>query len=577
MTRSEVIREIAVRGDIPQLEASRFMEIFLLKMASLLVEGDALTLDGLGSFTRIRMTSDQKKENGGSDAIRFVPEHPTSLQGDLLFGIPIDVYASPNNLDLYFNLGINRPLIPLKGHTIVVDNIPSSPHEIRKYFDQKVSLVIGSGLLERTAVSRETKQSIPSEESRREPEKVLVADEIEVPWEFGSEWKKEEGENILAANELPEGKLSSTGSDENIEGEASWDFGSADERSEDSHEEKALPSYMQIVKAPEKATQEFSIDLSEFEKEQTVERAAEEISPDKEIAEDRPLDENTHAVDIIDVLAKKEQEEEEERKRKEAEIDAEYEKFRYQRVRSTAEILNIPHFLEDDAEAMLNGQPGKDNVALAPVESAPQESQTEELEPEEEEKKSGFFKTLLWLLLLLIIAGVIGYFVYEKVYRSAREKNAKAALQNAVSPNIIERDYAFPVTYPYVPVKPEIKADTTASVNKNTNLLSSPPKNTIEEKKTPRTEKAKKEKNTQVLSAPKKVIPPAPRPVIKEDKARNTREAEGQYVQVMSVKIQSVAESEAARLRSLGKKAIVQQAEIPGRGTWYRVKVSKSK
>jgi nucleoid DNA-binding protein len=572
MTRSEVLREIAVRGDIPQLEAGRFMEIFLLKMASLLVEGDSLTLDGLGSFTRIRMTSDQKRENSGSDAIRFVPEHATSLQGDLLFGIPTDVYASPNNLDLYFNLGINKPLVPLKGQAIVVDNIPSSPHEIRKYFDQKASLIIGSGLLERTAASRETKQTMPFEELHLAPEKVPVEDEIEIPWEFGSDWKKEEGENILAANELPEGKLSTTGADENIEGEASWDFGSTDGADEESHEAKALPSYMQIVKAPEKTTQEFSIDLSEFEKEQTVERVPEEKSP-----ESKHPDENTHAMDLSDVLIKKELEEEEERKRKEAELDEEFEKFRYQRVRSTAEILNIPHFLEDDAEAMLQGQPGKEEEVRPLAESAPADEPAEESEPEDEVKKSGFFKTVLWLLLLLIIAGAIGYFVYEKVYRPSREKNAKANLQNAVHPSIIDRDYTFPVTYPYAPIKPEVKADTTIPVNQNVNASAAPPKNTVEEKKIQGTEKATKETNAQILNAPKKVSPPAPRPVIEKTKTRDTHESEGSYVQVMSVKIQSVAESEAAKLRSTGKKVIVQQVEIPGRGIWYRVKVSKSK
>jgi nucleoid DNA-binding protein len=579
MTRSEVIREIAIRGDIPQLEAGRFMEIFLLKMASVLVEGDSLTLDGLGSFTRIKMTSDQKRDSSGSDAIRFVPEHPTSLQGDLLFGIPTDVFASPNNLDPYFNLGINKPLIPLKGQPVVVDNIPSSPHEIRKYFDQKISIIIGSGLLERTAASREAKLAAILEESHPEPEKVPVEVEIEVPWEFGSEWKKEQGENILSASELPEGKLPATESADAIDGEADWDFGATNEDEEEVREEKALPSYMELVKTSEKATQEFSIDLSEFEKDHTEERTPEEKIPADEVGSN----ENTQAVELSDVLAKKIHEEEEkeaERKRNEAEFDEEFEKFRYQRVRSTAEILNIPHFLEDDTEAMLQGKKSVDNEIVEPVKpEVPElpEEPAQEPEREEEIRKSGFFRTFVWILLLLIIAGVIGYFVYAKVYRPEQEKKAKAASQSAVNPNIIERDYAFPVTYPYPPVQPAVKADTSVQTGRDTNYLSAPPKGVIEEKKTPGTGKVVKETNTKVSSAPQKVAPPAHNPAIKKEKVRNSQEAEGSYVQVMSVKIKSIAESEAAKLRSMGKKVIIQEAEIPGRGTWYRVKVSKSK
>lgn len=580
MTRSEVIREIAIRGDIPQLEAGRFMEIFLLKMASILVEGDSLTLDGLGSFTRIKMTSDQKRDTNSSDAIRFIPEHPTSLQGDLLFGIPTDVFASPNNLDPYFNLGINKPLVPLKGQPVVVDNIPSSPHEIRKYFDQKISIIIGSGLLERTAASREAKLAAILEEPHPEPEKVPVEDEIEVPWEFGSDWKKEKGENILAAPELPEEKLPAAESAENIDGEADWDFGSTGDTEHGAHEEKSLPSYMELMKTPDKATQEFSIDLSEFEKDHTEERVPETASNAGDRGDDSNADGNIHAIDLTDVLIKKELEAEAERKKNEAEFDEEFEKFRYQRVRSTAEILNIPHFLEDDTDAMLQDKKHEDHEIVEPEQHEspvlPDEPVVE-TEQEEEEKKSGFFRTFLWILLLFIIAGVIGYFVYEKVYRPEQEKKAKAVSQSAVNPSVVERDYAFPVTYPYPPVQTVGKTDTSAQLQRDTAYLSAPPKGTMDEKKTQGTGKPAKETNTKVSSAPQKVIPPAPAPVMKKDKTRTTKEAEGSYVQVMSVKIKSVAESEAAKLRSMGKTVIIQEAEIPGRGTWYRVKVSKSK
>ncbi len=573
MTRSELIREIAVRGDIPQLEAGRFMEIFMLKMASLLVEGDSLVLDGLGSFTRIKMTSDQKRDSNNSDAIRFVPEHPTSLQGDLLFGIPTDVFASPNNLDPYFNLGINKPLIPLKGQPVIVDNVPSSPHEIRKYFDQKISVIIGSGLLERSAASRESQLAAILEEAHAEPEKILVDDEIEVPWEFGSEWKKEQGENILAASELPDGKVSAAESTGAIDGEADWDFGTTDDGEEQVQEEKSLPSFMQLVNTPEKSTQEFSIDLSEFEKDSTIERI-----PEESIKETPVHDENAHAIDLTDVLIKKELEAEAERKKNDAEFDEEFEKFRYQRVRSTAEILNVPHFLEDDTETLLQRKKEEDDEVVkqeTPGPILPEEPADEPVTAEEEEHKSGFFRTFMWFMLLLIIAGAIGYFVYEKVYRPEQEKKAKAKSQSAVNTNIVERDYVFPVTYPYPPVQTEVKKDTSIAAAKNAATQQAPPANTVVEKKDQGTGMAKKETNTKNSNAPQKVIPPAPNPVIKTDKTKKAQVGDGSYVQVMSVKIQSVAESEAAKLRSMGKTVIIQEAEIPGRGTWYRVKVRK--
>ena len=586
MTRAEVIREIANRGEIPQLEASRFMELFLLKLASLLVEGDSLNFAGLGDFTLVKISSKQAATQQVSNAIKFVPEQATSLQGELIFGIPTNAHDAVSDLDLYFNIGINKPLIPLKGNVAEIDNIPTSPLEIRKYFAQKVDLVLTGGLIERASKYQLSAWDALPDTLESPGSQTMVEDELDVPWEFGGDWKKEYEEESL---------LSSTGEfhdeaykppvvkdeAEDEEPESGWDFGALDE-SDTRSQTNNIPVPGNIpVSSVSGLTRELEIDLSEFESEKGNETADDEASDDDALEDFDSVFKKSLAQNMFEQTPE--------------DIEEQYKKEQYQRVRSTSEILNLPPLFDEETEEVVDDGPANPAIDLRG------RKLTRHFDDERFDPKGLTYSSIpatlhkaytssKWYVLAFIVVTVIASLLYSKLYTPpAKIKTASATAVTPVKveqdlvvrkiiPTVIERDYAFPVTYPYAATEPKSNApenkqpgkiETQTPVQQNNGR--------------PESKEIQKQIEQPAAKTIHKQEPPAPQPVANKtvttgkDLSRNVsgnifQEGNSFQVQIMSIKDRSKAEQEVARLKSLGIQATLREVEIPKRGVWYRVR-----
>ncbi|MBP1683094.1 MAG: hypothetical protein H6Q27_658, partial [Ignavibacteriaceae bacterium] len=140
---------------------------------------------------------------------------------------------------------------------------------------------------------------------------------------------------------------------------------------------------------------------------------------------------------------------------------------------------------------------------------------------------------------------------------------------------IVQRDFDIPVTYPYMPKVNETSiSETVTPKNENQNLV--PEKTEIVKTEPIKTEikKVEKEIPKQTVTETKQSV----NPVIPTGKALNVGNNIYKYgnyfvVQVAAFRSSSISENEAGKYRNKGLNAFVEAAEIPGRGTWYRVRV----
>ena len=177
---------------------------------------------------------------------------------------------------------------------------------------------------------------------------------------------------------------------------------------------------------------------------------------------------------------------------------------------------------------------------------------------------------------LLVIVLSIALYWYLEFYK----KSEAAPIVNQISLNsnnakIVQRNFDIPVTYPYLPkVKETSISETIAPLNEDKNAI---------------TEKNEVLKADQKNVQEKKVEKEIPKqPVTEAKESLKTVTTSGKYlnvgnniykygnyfvVQVAAFRSNSISENEAGKYLNKGYNAFVEAAEIPGRGTWYRVRV----
>ena len=142
LLRTEAINLLAEKAGVPQLEAARFMEIFLYKLSELLLEGDHFKIADFGDFV---ISSQQKGSAKNQAAGKIFLFTPLGESGSVTFGAPTSYSASVSPLDQIFTLGINRRFIPVRGESYSSDGLPSGTEEMRKYLEQHAGLLLQEG------------------------------------------------------------------------------------------------------------------------------------------------------------------------------------------------------------------------------------------------------------------------------------------------------------------------------------------------------------------------------------------------------------------------------------------------
>ena len=177
---------------------------------------------------------------------------------------------------------------------------------------------------------------------------------------------------------------------------------------------------------------------------------------------------------------------------------------------------------------------------------------------------------------LLVIGLSLALYWYLEFYKKSEvSPAAKQIVLKTDNAKIVQRDFDIPVTYPYMPKVNETSiSETVTPKNENQNLV--PEKTEIVKTEPIKTEikKVEKEIPKQTVTETKQTV----NPVIPTGKALNVGNNIYKYgnyfvVQVAAFRSSSISENEAGKYRNKGLNAFVEAAEIPGRGTWYRVRV----
>jgi cell division septation protein DedD/nucleoid DNA-binding protein len=199
------------------------------------------------------------------------------------------------------------------------------------------------------------------------------------------------------------------------------------------------------------------------------------------------------------------------------------------------------------------------------------EQQAEYFEPT---KKKNLIPFIIFPLLVIGLSVALYWYLefYKKNEITPKPIQVTLKTDNA---KIVQRNFDIPVTYPYLQkVKETTISETIDSKNEVENA-------------TP--EKTEIIKDEQVKFEEKKVEKEIPKQLISETKepvkqviptgtslnVGNNIYKYGNYfvVQVAAFRSSSISENEAGKYRNKGYNAFVEAAEIPERGTWYRVRV----
>lgn len=190
----------------------------------------------------------------------------------------------------------------------------------------------------------------------------------------------------------------------------------------------------------------------------------------------------------------------------------------------------------------------------------------------QEEKKTSSAKIIILAsVLIFIISAALVYYFYPQYFEIIKPKEI------VITPSIndkeavkIERDFLIPITYPYPP----------AEIQNESLLLNNLYKDTIT-----KIETKTLSSSSEIKSVEEKKNVPSIQEVEKKDLRNQTTERSEKIsetisivngsivVQVASFKSEIIANREVEKLKSKGYSAYVEKADIPNRGTWYRIKV----
>jgi nucleoid DNA-binding protein len=148
MNKAEIIRKLAKKVGVQDLDAKIFFEVFLRKISQQLNLGETIKINNLGYF-QVSSSNIQKRKLNNSvsahaDVIVFHPLQYEKLgtNESLIFNIPYKNDEEFNLIDSYFSLSFGKSVIPLEGANISEYFIPPTGNELRRLFDSKADKLL---------------------------------------------------------------------------------------------------------------------------------------------------------------------------------------------------------------------------------------------------------------------------------------------------------------------------------------------------------------------------------------------------------------------------------------------------
>jgi len=213
MTKAEIIRKLAKRAGISDLDAKVFFEAFLRKAVLRLNPGDSVKVKGFGYFQRrtgkVKNHADTDISKALADLIVFYPFRSENEDGNenLIFNVPERAEEEYNIIDSYFSISFGKPVIPLKDANLSEFYIPPVGNELIRLIESRAEK-----LLDETEV---VENYIKGNELLLIDAGILNPNQMEINWDESNIARGATGE-IFAVSEEQSNDISD---------KITWDFG----------------------------------------------------------------------------------------------------------------------------------------------------------------------------------------------------------------------------------------------------------------------------------------------------------------------------------------------------------------
>ena len=258
MTKAEIIRKLAKRAGISDLDAKVFFEAFLRQAVERLNPGDSVRIKGFGYFQRrtgkIKNSHDSISNKVFADLIVFYPFQTDPEEGaeNIIFNVPARSEEEYNVIDSYFSISFGKPVIPLKDANLNEFYIPPVGYEFKRQIEIKAEKLLNESELVENFIKENELLLIESG--------LINPNQMEIDWDDTSIARGSEGE-IFSVAEFDSNKAS---------GNVTWDFGEDIEKQiqeesilDTGADDKLFVDYKDL----EGLSWEFGIDIDEKEEE----------------------------------------------------------------------------------------------------------------------------------------------------------------------------------------------------------------------------------------------------------------------------------------------------------------------
>jgi hypothetical protein len=131
MTKAELVEKVSRHYEVQEPDSKLFFETFLRKVHELVDSEKAVTFDGLAEVQITKAVS-------GSDTIAFSLDSGEKL----FFDVPRERKSHLNSLDSYYSLSFGKPVVPMQGTEETEFFISDSMDETGKIIELKVERII---------------------------------------------------------------------------------------------------------------------------------------------------------------------------------------------------------------------------------------------------------------------------------------------------------------------------------------------------------------------------------------------------------------------------------------------------
>lgn len=596
MERFDFINKLAKNAGVSTKESRLFAEIFIRKIYSLIQPGDGIKIDGIGTahYARYKFNSESSvNQDSFTEVLVFIDVEQNS--SSTIFTIPQTEELKLNPLDKFYNLSFGKPVISSTGASQKF----LSPYddEVESLLNSKAEKLIESHVVVKNFV---------------DPGLIINSVEPNVPQ------VKDDTEDAFLDEDLDSLLLSDIKDEELLKELESIKWDLDDETIIDKAEDLQLPEIPgtnflsepvneQTVPDVTEVMSEPEIIESKSDESTLIEQSEEPAAQADEILPDEKFE--TQNIDSTDIASEFEQVKSFRSGFTDSGYDEESDVDPFQAaIDKVTRDLENDNELDDDIRGQ-NNYPGINNdfVEVKPKSSMidsnimtvinpGEENDGDELEVSEEkkidpekyhrdaikeaanyvnkkrnigaekEKKRSRVSLLIIILVLLLLTASI--FIYLKFIKSPepdfRGGTGGGNLDKTLLVEVVERNYELPVSYPY----PNSQRNRFVHYDglDNSLFITGDIKTLIDSASG---EISQLEKNSSTTD----IINDVSKPVVTRIKENIYKYGNTFVVQVASFKSKTIAENEGLKHNRAGRQSYIEEVEIPGRGTWFRLRI----